>query len=329
MDLLLLTQWIIILVVALLALVRGADVFVGGAKSLGIYFGFRPFLVGVLIIGLGTSLPELASSLAAVWQGTTEIVVANVVGSNITNILLIGGLLAAFGGNLIIKQELIKTELPLFVIATVHFLAAVHNGVIERPEAVLLLGTLGAYFWYLIKSNQEEESVHHRTKVVPEFTRNQSWFWVVVGGLAVIVGAHYTIAMLLNIAEAFAISIGVLTIVIIALGTSLPELSVSWQALKRGEADMVIGNIFGSNAFNLLLVASVPALLIPITADAVVMDFGLVILIAASVIFFVNGLAKHIMQWEGVMMLLFYGFLCSIYLILYRIRPHRVCGLVR
>ncbi len=307
MDLWLLVQWIAILCVSLLALVRGADGFVGGAKSLGIYFGFRPFLVGVLIIGLGTSLPELASALAAVWQDSTEVVIANVVGSNITNILLIGGLLATFGGNLLIKQELIKTELPLFVIATVHFVAAVHNGVIERPEALLLLGTLGAYMWYLLRSNEQDTEP---AKAAPqaEYTRNHAWLWVVGGGVALIIGAHYTIAMLINIAEAFMVPIGVLSIVVIALGTSLPELSVSWQALKRGEAEMVIGNIFGSNAFNLLLVASVPALFMPIYADAVVMDFGLMILIAASVIFFVNGLARHIMQWEGMMMLLFYGF---------------------
>ncbi len=300
--------WSFVLTVSLLALVRGADSFVGGAKSLGIYFGFRPFIVGVLIIGLGTSLPELAAALAAVAQDSTEIVIANVVGSNITNILLIGGLLAAFGGNLIIKRELVKTELPLFVIATVHFVAAVHDGVIERPEALLLLGTLGAYLWYLLRSPESHFETEAQKTVQAEHTRNQAWVWVILGGAAVIIGAHYTIEMILNFAAAFMVPIGLLSIVIIALGTSLPELSVSWQALKRGEADMVIGNIFGSNAFNLLLVASVPALFVPIHADAVVMDLGLMILIAASVIFFVNGLARHIMQWEGAMMLLFYCF---------------------
>ena len=306
MDAWLLTQWIALLVIALIALVRGADGFVGGAKSLGIHFGFRPFLVGVLIIGLGTSLPELASALAAVWQGTTEVVVANVVGSNITNILLIGGLLAAFGGNLLFKQELIKTELPLFVIATVHFVAAAYDGVINRPEAILLLGTLGAYLWYLLRARDEDLEKKHIVQA--EHSTREAWFWVLGGGVAVVVGAHYTIVMLVNIAEAFMVPIGLLSIVIIALGTSLPELSVSWHALKRGEAEMVIGNIFGSNAFNLLLVASIPALFVPIYADAVVMELGLMILIAASVIFFVNGMARHIMQWEGVTILLFYGF---------------------
>ena len=308
MDVVSFLTWSVILCLAILALVRGADIFVSGAKSLGIYFGFRPFIVGVLIIGLGTSIPELASALAAVWQGTTEVVVANVVGSNIANILLVGGLLAALGGNLIIKQELIKTELPLFVIATVHFVAAVHNGVIERPEALLLLGTLCAYIWYLLKSPNAHINPAREREITAEYTRNQAWFWLFVGGFAVVAGAHYTIEMILNFAEAFMISVGLLSIVIIALGTSLPELSVSWRALKRGEADMIIGNLFGSNAFNLLLVASVPALFVPIYADNVVMDLGLLVMIAASIIFFVNGLARHIMQWEGVMMLLFYGF---------------------
>lgn len=308
MELSILIFWALVLCASLLALVRGADAFVLGAKSLGIYFGLSPFIVGVLIIGLGTSLPELASAIAATWQGSTEIVIANVVGSNITNILLIGGLLAALGGNLLIKRELITTELPLFVIATVHFVAAVHNGVIERPEALLLLGTLGAYIWYLLRSPASHTEKTAQRNIRADCSRNQAWLWLLLGGIAVVVGAHYTIEMLLNFAQAFMVPIGLLSIVVIALGTSLPELSVSWQALKRGEADMVIGNIFGSNAFNLLLVAGVPALFVPIYADAVVMELGLLILIAASVIFFVNGLARHIMQWEGVMMLLFYSF---------------------
>ena len=296
--------WMLLLAVALIALVRGADILVSGAKSLGIYFGIRPFVVGVLIVGLGTSLPELAASLAAVYQGTTEVVLANVVGSNITNILLIGGLLATFGGSMLFRENLLKTELPLFTIATVHFVTAVYDGVIDRAEAVLLLGTLGAYLWYLLARHErpEEESV------APEHSRNKAVFWVLFGGGLVIVGAHYTVESIITIATVFAVPVGLLSIVAIAIGTSLPELSVSWQAIKQKQPEMVIGNIFGSNAFNMLMVASIPALIVPIHADTVVMDFGLGILIAASIIFFVNGLARHIMQWEGMMMLLFYGF---------------------
>ncbi len=305
MEFLLLSQLIVLLAVSMLALIKGSDILVSGAKNVGIYFGLNSFLVGVLIVGLGTSLPELASSLAAVWQDSTEVVIANVVGSNITNILLVTGILATYGGTLLIKQDLLKSELPLFVIATVHFIAVIHNGVITRPEALLLLGTLGAYFWYLIKSKDE---ITQQNKLKAEMSKLKAWSFVLGGSLAVILGAHYTIASLIDFADLFNISIGLLSIVIIALGTSLPELSVSLQALKQGEADMVIGNIFGSNAFNILLVASIPALITPIQADYVVMEIGILTLIAASIIFFINGLAKRITQWEGVMMLLFYGF---------------------
>lgn len=152
MDFLLLTQWAIFLAVALFVLVRGADLFVVGAKQMGASLGMSKFAIGVLIVGFGTSLPELASSIAAALEGATEIVIANVVGSNITNILLVVGILATLGGRISIKRDLIKTELPIFFIATAHFLAVVYDGYVDRLEAVLLLGTFCAYMWYLFKT---------------------------------------------------------------------------------------------------------------------------------------------------------------------------------
>jgi len=139
MELLQLAQWSGILIGALYVLVRGADLFVEGAKRIGAHFGMTSFAIGVLIVGLGTSLPELASSLAAVLAGSTEIVIANAVGSNITNILLIVGLLAMLGGPVVINKNLLKTELPIFSIATIHFIASVYDGMIDLIEALLLV----------------------------------------------------------------------------------------------------------------------------------------------------------------------------------------------
>lgn len=142
-------SWTIILALSLFILVRGADTFVEGSKQMGSALGMSKFAIGVLIVGFGTSLPELASSVAAALDHASEIVIANAVGSNITNILLIIGVLAAFGGRIVIKRDLIKTELPIFFIATTHFLMVTYDGVVDRIEAVLLLGTFAAYLWYL------------------------------------------------------------------------------------------------------------------------------------------------------------------------------------
>jgi len=304
MDITQILGWVVVLVISLFILVKGADYLIEGAKKIGLGLGIKPFIVGVIIVGFGTSLPELASSIAAVIQNAPEIVIANVVGSNITNILLVVGLLAFIGGNVIIKENLIKSELPIFFISTIHFVAAIHDGVIDRIEAILLLATLGAYVWYIFSDSKEdskEEKIRTKIGIKP-------FVFLIVGLIAVLAGANYTVEMTVNIATAFAVPVGLVSILAIAIGTSLPELMVSLKAIKTGETALAIGNIFGSNAFNILMVAGIPALIAPLTADVVVMEIGLTILIAASVIFFVSGLARQIMRWEGLMMIIFFLF---------------------
>lgn len=309
MDWIQILIWTGFLIAALFALVRGADMFVIGAKQVGSSLGMSKFAIGVLIVGFGTSLPELASSIAAALDGATEIVIANAVGSNITNILLVVGVLAAFGGRVVIKRDLIKTELPIFFIATTHFLMVVWDGAVDRLEAILLLGTFCAYMWYLFTEARTEDSVELQTKGGRRaHLQGRSIAFILFGVAAVLLGANYTVDMVVNIATEMSVPIGLITIGAIALGTSLPELFVTIQAIKTGETELAIGNIFGSNAFNMLVVVGVPALITPLVADTVVMQLGIGILLASSAIFFVNGLARQIMRWEGMMMLLFFAF---------------------
>ncbi len=306
MELTLLVQSLVILAGSLFVLVRGADLFVDGAKQVGAAFGMSSFAIGVLIVGLGTSVPELASSLAAVMNGTTEIVIANVVGSNITNILLIVGVLALMGGPIMVGRNLLTTELPIFFIATVHFVASMYDGVIDQVEALLLVGTLVAYVWYLLSSSERtelSEDVEERMGV-----QIKSVVFILLGLTAVLLGANYTVESAITIATGLAVPIGLVSIAAIAIGTSLPELFVSIQAVRNNETDLAIGNIFGSNAFNILMVVGIPGLITPLVADVVVMELGLLILVASSLILFVTGLARQIQKWEGVMMLLFFAF---------------------
>lgn len=300
--------WTVVLAIALFALVRGADTFVVGAKQMGSSLGMSKFAIGVLIVGFGTSLPELASSIAAALEGKTEIVVANVVGSNITNILLVVGVLAAFGGRILIKRDLIKTELPIFFIATVHFLAVIHDGAVDRIEALLLLGTFVAYVWYLFFEARDQDSVELTHEGRRSYLQWQSLAFIIIGLTAVLIGAKFTVDMVINIATALSVPIGLVSIAAVAIGTSLPELFVSIQAIRDNEQELAIGNIFGSNAFNILVVIGIPALITPLVADQVVMQLGIGVLLASSAIFFVNGLARQIMRWEGMMMLLFFAF---------------------
>lgn len=302
------TLWLAYLAVALFALVRGAGMFVTGAKQVGASLGMSQFAIGVLIVGFGTSLPEFASSVAAALDGSTEIVLANAIGSNITNILLIVGLLAVVGGGVVIKRDLLKSELPVFFTSTTLFVAIVFDGSVDRIEAVLLLGTFAAYVWSLFFEQRSENPDQQSEKSDRPRLEAKSIAYIVTGIVAVLVGANYTVDMVVNIATALSVPLGLVSIGAIALGTSLPELFVSMKSIRDGEAELAIGNIFGSNAFNMLIVVSVPALITPLLADEVVMELGLKILMAASAIFFVTGLAQRVMRWEGLMMLLFFSF---------------------
>lgn len=305
--------WILYLVIALFALVRGSGMFVTGAKQVGESLGMSSFAIGVLIVGFGTSLPEFASSVAAALSGSTEIVLANAVGSNLTNILLIVGVLAVVSGGVVIKRDLLQTELPVFFISTTLFIAVLLDGQVDRIEGLLLLGTFSAYVWYLfVESNRETSNESAQDVAGQEDSASKmemkSILYIVVGVIAVLGGAHYTVEMVVNIATALSVPIGLVSIGAIALGTSLPELFVSLRSIKDGETELAIGNIFGSNAFNMLIVVSIPALITPLSADEVVMELGLKVLVAASAIFFVLGLARHVMRWEGMMLLLFFLF---------------------
>jgi len=308
MDVTQIALWVLFLAGALYVLLKGADVVIESSKKIGFGLGLSPFIIGVLIVGFGTSLPELASSIAGVIQGVPELVIANVVGSNITNILLIVGLMATIGGTIVIKKDLLQSELPIFLIATIHFVAAVYDGQIDKLEALLLLFTFCAYMWYIVSEGKNLDDMEEgagKTKL-----ETKQFVYFALGLTALLFGAHYTVEMAVNLATAFSIPIGLVSILAIAVGTSLPELIVSMKAIKTGETALAIGNIFGSNAFNALIVTSIPALVAsaPLPADVVVMQIGLAIFCAASAIFFITTLSRRIMRWEGLMMLIFFVF---------------------
>jgi cation:H+ antiporter len=234
-------------------------------------------------------------------------VVANVIGSNITNILLIVGLLATITGRIAVDHTLVKTELPIFFIATTLFVMTISDGMVDRLEATLLLGTFIMYLWYLLIETRNDrtlsDSPHRRKRVTYDVV-----CYALLGLCGLLLGAHYTVEMTVNLATALHIPLGLVTIGAIAIGTSLPELFVSLRAMHNGEVELAIGNIFGSNAFNLLVVVGIPALIAPLSGEAAILAVGLPILIGASAIFFVTGLSRQIMRWEGMMMLLFFVF---------------------
>ena len=318
--------WTLIFIISLFVLVKGADWFLGSAERIGIHFGLSPFVIGVLITGIGTSLPELASSMAAVFQGAGEIVFANAVGSNIANILLVIGVAAIIGRRLVIARDLIDLELPLLAISTALFLGVVYDGEVETIEAIFLVAAYTIYLIYTVLNKGEvdgsflekmekeaEEMIEkYKNKFLYRFVRPmvlaKDYIMLVIGGLALTFGAKYLIDSVIMLSAIFNVATSVISITAVALGTSLPELLVSVKAVLNKKYEVSIGNILGSNAFNALMVVGLPGVVSSLSLDAKTMYLGVPAMALVTLLFVISGISKRIYNWEGMMYVTLYLF---------------------
>lgn len=312
---------------SLVVMVKGADWFLEAAEVIGLKMGLSPFVVGVVIVGLGTSFPELISSFAALIQGATEIVSANAVGSNIANILLVVGLSAIVGKRLVVSKNLIDLDLPLLAITTALFLGTAWDGVITTIEAVFLVVAYGVYLAYTFI--HEDDTAHevetedilpgrpdrrkHSTKPNASIQAKECiGVWCVgkllVGVLGLIIGAKYLIDSVIAGSAIIGIGAGAIALFAVALGTSLPEILVSVKAAFQKKSEIALGNIFGSNVFNLLIVVGLPGIFKPLTLSPETISLGLPVLLVATALFIISGISKRIHMWEGWLYVLVYVF---------------------
>jgi len=318
--------WVGIFVVSLIALVKGADWLLGSSERIGLALGLSPFIIGVVIVGLGTSFPELISSLLAVMRGVTEIVTANAVGSNIANILLIIGISALIGKKLIVTKSLIDLDLPLLAISTVILLSTVIDRQITLGESIILLITYVIYLLYTML-HKDDDSVEvsdilpsrpdrrrkdvAKKKEVKKSNKRPKLelrdFGLLILGLAgLVLGANYLIESVINISAILNIGAGVIAISAVALGTSLPELIVSIKAVLNKKSEMAIGNIFGSNIFNGLVVVGIPGLFTNLNIDEQTFLIGIPVMALATLLFVISGISRRIHMWEGAFYLILY-----------------------
>ena len=277
---------VLVLVAGFVLLVKGADFFVDGAVGIAARFGIPQLVIGLTIAAMGTSMPEAAVSITSALKGSAGITVGNVVGSNIINILIILGVTAIIAP-IAVQKSTRNFEIPGMIAVTVLFLMLGYTGgEIVRFEGIILwvvfIGYLVYLFW-ITKHNKDEEidDEHEKKWSLPV------QLIAIVGGIAAIVfGSDLAVDGATAIAKAFGMSDRVIGLTIVALGTSLPELVTSVTAAKRGKADLAIGNIVGSNIFNILFVAGTTALITPVVfADKFIIDS--VIAIAATVLLLV------------------------------------------
>lgn len=314
--------WVAIFVLSLIALVKGSDWLVLGAEQIGLSLGISPFIAGVIIVGIGTSLPELVSSVIATLQGVDEVVVANAVGSNIANILLVIGSAAVIGRKLIINKDLIDLDLPLLTISAVIFIGVAYDGKITSIEAIILLLAYGVQLGYTITHTEKktaknnklgflknlQQSVANGISNTKKFSRisKKDILKVTTGAVGVILGAKYLIDSVIALSAIFTISPASIAIIAVAIGTSLPELVVSSRAALSGKSEVAIGNIFGSNAFNTMVVVGLPGLFSQLTIDTPTLLLGIPTMLLATLLFVISGISKRIHSWEGAMYLIVY-----------------------
>jgi len=299
-----------VFLVSLAALVKGSDWFLEGAEKIGLRLGLSSFVVGVLIVGLGTSLPELISSFAAVIKGVPEVVVANAVGSNIANILLVIGLATIVSKRLTVSKNLIDSELPMLAISTVIFLTVVYDQVVTFGESIILIMAYFIYIFYTIYSGEGDESKHAFVFSKPDKVLLFDGLKLLVGVGGLLIGAKFLIDAVIQISTLTNIAPGIISITAVAFGTSLPEIMVSTRAAFAGKTEVAVGNIFGSNAFNALMVVGIPGIVtkthvLPI--DDKTFTLGIPAMALATFLFIISGISKNIYRWEGLMFLLFYA----------------------
>ncbi|MBR6664184.1 MAG: calcium/sodium antiporter [Lachnospiraceae bacterium] len=295
---------VVALVVGFAMLVKGADWFVEGAAGIASKFGIPQLVVGLTIVAMGTSAPEAAVSITAALKGTADIAVGNVVGSNILNVLVILGLTGLIT-SVAVQKSTLFIEIPYMLVVTGVLLGmGMLGNSINLTEGIILWAMFILYLAYLFvlakkgKAEEEEKEERPLWKLL---------LFALIGGVVVVWGSNIAVDSATAIAQIIGLSEKFIGLTIVALGTSLPELVTSVTAARKGNADIAIGNIVGSNIFNILFVLGTSALIIPITFEA---SFAIdtIIAIAAGVLLWIATIGKKKLTrpW-GIIMLLCYA----------------------
>ncbi len=308
----------VMFLLGLVLLVGGAEFLVRGAAQLAAAVGISPLIIGLTVVAFGTSAPELAVSVRSAMSGQAgaDIAMGNVVGSNIFNVLFILGLSAAIAP-LVVSQRLVRVDVPLMIGASVLLLLLALDGRIGRLDGALLFtGILVYTLFAILQGRRESQAV--AAEYAGEFSarpRTPAGYLInlgyIVGGLALLVlGAHWLVDAAVDIARAFGVSELVIGLTIVAAGTSLPEVATSVMASIKGERDIAVGNIVGSNLFNILSVLGLAALVAPdgvnVAPSALRFDIPIMIAVAfACLPIFFTGYA--IARWEGLLFLGYYA----------------------
>lgn len=306
----------------LVALIAGADLLVRGASKLALSFGISPLVVGLTVVAFGTSAPEVAVSVGAVFKGQADIALGNVVGSNIFNVLFILGL-SALITPLIVNIQLIRQEVPIMIGASVILLAVMSDGRISPLDGVVLFGLLVAYTVFLVVQSRAQTKAA-QDEYAAEFKKPEPGGWdsklpiqiglIAVGLVLLVVGSDWLVTSAIVFAKALGVSDLVIGLTIVAAGTSMPEVATSITAAIKGERDIAVGNVVGSNTFNILGCLGMSGIasafgpgVSGLGVAAALLNFDIWVMLAVALAclpVFMSG--REIARWEGGVFLFYY-----------------------
>lgn len=304
--------------IGLTVLYFAADALVEGAGSMALRLGITPLIVGLTVVAFGTSAPELVVSLAAVMTNSDDISVGNIVGSNIANLALILGL-SALIKPIVVHGDIIRREYPVMLGASVLLVGLMFDGTLSRIDGLILLGCMAGYLGVManrakhaIRSAKNDAESREALEDIEDIdpaksTHAKDLAKVVFGIIGLTIGAKLMVDSAVVIATSFGVSQLVIGITIVAIGTSLPELATSVVAAYRGESDISVGNVIGSNIFNILSVLGIVAAISPITVGANALKYDLWVMIGVALIIWpVMWSGKRISRVEGGLFLIGY-----------------------
>lgn len=298
---------LLIFTLSLTGLLVSTQVFLYNAERLGIVLGVSPFVIGSFIVAFGTSVPELSISLFSVFNGIVDLPVAQTVGSNVVNILLVIGIAAILAKRISITKNLIDVELPLIASVTLIFIFIIFDGTVNLFEAIVLAVGFLVYMAYIFLSKENRSyplGVEEKLQKTYAIPKHFSLFLVSSGAITFF--SLHTVKSLEGAASMLSIPEGIIAVTILALGTSLPEIAVTVRAVLDKNVEIVIGNIIGSNILNILFVVGVPALFATLTVDSPTLKFGVPMLAVATLLFIISGISNRVHVWEGIFFILFY-----------------------
>ena len=308
-------EQVLMFVLGLVVLVVGADVMVRGASRLAVSFGVSPLVVGLTVVAFGTSAPEMAVSVGSALAGTPDLAIGNVVGSNIANVLLILGI-SALITPLLVDEQIIRQEIPIMIGASALLVVMALDGNIGLLESIVLFALVIAYTVFLvIQSRRASKAVQDEFETeIPTSTWDSHWAvqvaLIAVGLVMLVVGADWLVDSAVAFARAFGVSDLVIGLTVVAVGTSMPEIATSIVAAMRGQRDIAVGNVVGSNVFNILAVLGAAGIAsgvgLPVSEAARNFDLWVMLAVAfACLPIMITG--REIARWEGVVFLAYYA----------------------